>query len=167
MSEKLSFIRPAPDEMPLPITAQANAQNRNEQRQMDEDGKEAVATEEAAKRELDDKLAASAHRRSLMDALSDKSFSYLKCYSIFCGAVVLLQGFHPCIKFGTENKPFWNIVFRVDGFKIDDAPLTVLVGSTAVSVIGLVAIMLQGLFKIPKEDAVKDTSKSTDKKASS
>lgn len=133
---------------------------------MDEDGKETVASEEAAKRELDDKLEASAHRRNLMDALSDKSFSYLRCYSIFCGVVVLLQGFHPCIKFGTENKPFWNIVFRVDGFKIDDAPLTVLVGSTAVSVIGLVAIMLQGLFKIPKEEKATEKPKPEDKKSS-
>lgn len=56
-------------------------------------------------------------------------FCYLVCYSVFCAVAIALNGFGPT----------W--------FIISPIVLTALVGSTAVSAIGLVASVVSGLFK--------------------
>jgi hypothetical protein len=56
-------------------------------------------------------------------------FIYLITYSAFAAAVLLLSGWKIC------------------GFELPQAALTVVVGSTAVSAIGLVGIVVTGLFR--------------------
>jgi len=161
MSDPFDFIRPSNDELSssdgrpgadLPLNARAE----DEVRQFDEAGKEQKTAELRAEKELDDRLDSSKNKRELMRLYGKKSFIYLKGYSIYCGIVVLLQGFSPHISLGH--------FIRINGFKLDDTPLTVLVGSTEVSVIGLVAIMLRGIFDL-KEDK-KKTDSPTDEKNS-
>lgn len=55
-------------------------------------------------------------------------YKYLVSYSLFSALVIALQGFH------------------LFGFLLPDTALCILIGSTAVSAIGLVAIVLRGLF---------------------
>jgi polyferredoxin len=56
-------------------------------------------------------------------------FVYLICYSLFAAAMLLLHG------------------FQLFGFVLPDVALGALIGSTAVSAIGLVASVVTGLFK--------------------
>lgn len=58
-------------------------------------------------------------------------FRYLVTYSIFAAIIVVLHG------------------FGIGGFVLPDIVLGALVGSTAVSAIGLVAAVVSGLFKAP------------------
>lgn len=61
-------------------------------------------------------------------------YFYLVIYSSFAGLVVLLSGFNIC------------------GFLLPSSVLTALVGSTAVSAIGLVATVVAGLFTFAPKD---------------
>lgn len=94
---------------------------------------------------------------------SKRVFCYLWVFSGFCATVLLLQGFNPDTDIHFHSDKFWNIEFRWHGFKLDAAPLTTLIGGTAASAIGLVAIVLRGLFNSTKDD---DKPKE-DKKSSS
>lgn len=156
------FIRPSADELssaegPTSSTQEAPNLSESERREMEENGREQRDQDRRAERELDDKLRNSENIRILMKAYGEKAFTYLKWYSVYCGSVVILQGFSPKISIGH--------FFRLNGFSIDDTPLTVLVGSTAVSVIGLIAIMLRGLYGLKEEKPKPDDApKKSDKK---
>jgi hypothetical protein len=66
---------------------------------------------------------------------ADKVFWFLVWYCVFVGVIVLFSGFSPF------------------GFKISDAVMCVIAGSTAVSAIGLVGFVVNGLFgSKPKEN---------------
>jgi hypothetical protein len=62
---------------------------------------------------------------------ANKVFAYLVAYSIFAGLVLACSG--------------WKFL----GFVLPEIALTALVGSTAVSAIGLVGIVVTGLFRAP------------------
>lgn len=76
---------------------------------------------------------------------SKSVFRYLCYFSLFCGSVIMLQGFNP--KFDVHYKWLLNFRLRLGGFHLSKTPLVTLIGSTAVSVLGLVAIVLRGLFR--------------------
>lgn len=65
-------------------------------------------------------------------------FKYLCSYSIFCALVVILQGF--------GGFPFFRHGEKFPLFNIDNSALCMLIGSTATAIIGLIAIVLKGLF---------------------
>jgi hypothetical protein len=65
----------------------------------------------------------------LRKRFSEQIFQYLRTFSLFCGVVILLQG------------------FGVFGFRLDTPVLVTLVGGTAASAFGLVSIVLGGLFR--------------------
>jgi hypothetical protein len=67
--------------------------------------------------------------RTLRERYAKRVFVYLVCYSISAVAILGLQGWH------------------VAGFQLHDGVVGVIVGSTAVSAIGLVGIVVRGLFR--------------------
>lgn len=67
--------------------------------------------------------------RKLRSAYAKKVYWYLISYSGFCAGLLLLIG------------------FKVHDFSLPETVLTVIVGSTAVSAIGLVGFVVNGLFK--------------------
>lgn len=71
--------------------------------------------------------------REMRFSYSKWVFGYLVCYSIFVGALLVFAGFN-----------IWC-------FKLDPSVLNFLVGSTAVSSIGLVAAVVAGLFSRPSK----------------
>lgn len=107
----------------------------NTDKERDEDVDHALAEQrerirrlglENAKLELDHKD--QEENREMRKRYSDLVFKYLVGYSVFVGVVVVLAG------------------FEVLGFQLDTSVLDFLVGSTAASSIGLVAIVVRGLF---------------------
>ena len=72
----------------------------------------------------------------LRGRFSNQILVYLYAFSFFCGACILLQGFHPY------------------GFKLDTPVLVTLVGGTAASAFGLVSVVLSGLFNVAKKVTV-------------
>lgn len=70
--------------------------------------------------------------RGMRECYAGRAYWYLAAYSLACLLLLVFDGFH-----------FW-------GFSLSDSILLALVGSTAVSIIGLVGIVLTGLF--PKRD---------------
>jgi len=68
------------------------------------------------------------HNRIMRNSYANRVFCYLICYSVFAAIVLLLSG------------------FKVFNFELPTAALTAVVGSTAVSAIGLVGIVVTGLF---------------------
>lgn len=90
---------------------------------------------------------------------SKNVFKYLWFYSSFCAAIIALQGFNPDIDVHSFHMQMWNIEFRLNRFHIDNKVLITLVGATAASAIGLVAIVLKGLFS-----SSESLKKSDDKK---
>ena len=71
----------------------------------------------------------------LRGRFSNQILVYLYAFSFFCGACILLQGFHPY------------------GFKLETPVLVTLVGGTAASAFGLVSVVLSGLFNVAKKAA--------------
>jgi hypothetical protein len=72
--------------------------------------------------------------RTMREGYANAVFWYLVGYSVFAAVVVLLDG------------------WKVFGFSLPVAVLTTIVGSTAASAIGLMAIVVTGLFRSqPKE----------------
>jgi len=67
--------------------------------------------------------------RKLRIDLSKRVFCYLISYSIFSGILIILEG------------------FSILDFDLPDVVLTAVVGGTAVSAIGLVGFVVQGLYK--------------------
>jgi len=96
--------------------------------------------------ERDLKIKALRQELKLKRKFSRQVIKYLWIFSGCCLGILFLQGFSPkiCIKF-TVCSYFYGL-FRLNGFHLDGTPLTTLIGSTAASAIGLVAIVLRGLF---------------------
>lgn len=67
--------------------------------------------------------------RELRKEYAQKVFRYLVGYSFGCATILVLAGWSIC------------------GFRLPDLVLSILVGSTAVSAIGLVGFVVSGLFK--------------------
>ena len=67
--------------------------------------------------------------RELRESYSKRVYEYLVWYSIAAFLVIILQGTH------------------YNGFQLDSTVISIIVGSTAVSAIGLVGIVVRGLFK--------------------
>jgi hypothetical protein len=68
-------------------------------------------------------------KAQLIRPYANKVFIYLCCYSVFVAAAIILNG------------------FGINKFSLDGGVLSVLSGSTAVAAIGLVGIVVKGLFK--------------------
>lgn len=68
----------------------------------------------------------------LLRPMATRTFIFLCCYCLGALGVILLQGFH------------WH------GFNLDASVLQVLIGSTAVSAIGLVGLVIKGMFEVLK-----------------
>lgn len=77
----------------------------------------------------DQAIADSELARQLREKYSERVFWYLVAYSSAAIVILVFQGFG-----------IWS-------FKLDTAVMALLVGSTAVSAIGLVAVVVRGLFK--------------------
>ncbi len=69
----------------------------------------------------------------LRGSFSRQILAYLYAFSLFCGACILLQGFH------------------IAGFNLENPVLLTLVGGTAASAFGLVSVVLNGLFNLQKK----------------
>ncbi|WP_299965203.1 hypothetical protein [uncultured Roseobacter sp.] len=67
----------------------------------------------------------------LIGPYASKAFYFMCCYSTVVGAFVFASG-----------ATFWGL----DGFKLDTSVLEFLVGSTAVTVVSLVGMVLTGIF---------------------
>jgi hypothetical protein len=110
-----------------------------------EKGEQAVRPKETDERDRQEKAAAQMARaearrlqeanrdtktnREMREAYANAVFWYLVGYSVFSGIIVLLDG------------------WKVFGFSLPVAALTAIVGSTAASAIGLMAIVVTGLFR--------------------
>lgn len=79
--------------------------------------------------ELKQKLKTKEQLDNLIEPCAKKSFSYMHCYSGGVYSIILLNGFGF----------FCNV--------LESETINVLVGSTAVTVIGLVALVISGVFK--------------------
>ena len=99
------------------------------------------------KEEFERELKHESHLADLSDRNSSRGmreryalyvFAYVCLYSFFCGFVVLFQGFGGIPYFQGREKYLF--------FHIDDKALCILIGSTATAIIGLIAIVLKGLF---------------------
>ncbi|CEF40197.1 hypothetical protein predicted by Glimmer/Critica [Acetobacter senegalensis] len=152
----LSFIRPGPDEE-LSSDSSFGPGAKNEERQFFEDGRETYSAEQAAQRELDEKLKNLKQNRRIKKNFSKQVINYLWWFSLGCLIILFLEGFSPKISIALHYSESMHFKFRSDKFHIDDTPLTTLIGSTAVSAIGLVAIVLRGLFN-GKEDKTGEKS---------
>jgi hypothetical protein len=71
--------------------------------------------------------------RELRKSYASRLYWYLFFYSIFCAAIVISQGIESC------------------PFKLESEVVITLIGSTAVSVIGLVGLVAKGLFDTAKK----------------
>lgn len=125
-------------------------------RQMDSDAKETAeqdkkAKEEREKEKLIEEIKNLKQNRKIKKNFSKQVINYLWWFSLSCLVIIFLEGFSPKI-YLYINLNYFHFNFKLNGFHIDDVPLTTLIGSTAVSAIGLVAIVLQGLFKVPKDE---------------
>lgn len=69
---------------------------------------------------------------NLMTPYANKVFWFLCAYGLACVALLLLDGFH------------------ASGFDLPDSVMQVVVGSTAVSAIGLVGLVIKGMFEALK-----------------
>ena len=135
-------------------------QAKNEESQFGEDGQEQEDLERQIRQAHVDGLT---QERELKKEFSDYVLNYLKIFSVFCVVVIFLQGSNPKFNFHIRIFHYQIIHFRMNGFKIGEVPFTTLIGSTAVSAIGLVAIVLNGLFKVKKDE---EKGKDNDQKPS-
>lgn len=152
----LSFVRPGPGEEP---SSGDQSGAKNEERQFFEDGREAYSSEQAAQRELDEKIKNLKQNRKIKKNFSKQVINYLWWFSSGCLAILFLEGFSPKLDIHLNHSNLYNFEVRLNGFHIDDTPLTTLIGSTAASAIGLVAIVLRGLFNGKDENKKLDTTK--------
>ncbi|BAU37862.1 hypothetical protein APT_00780 [Acetobacter pasteurianus NBRC 101655] len=139
-------------------------------RQMDSDAKEAAqqdkkAKEEREKEKLIEEIKCLKQNRKIKKKFSDQVINYLWWFSFGCLVIIFFEGFSPKLDIHLNHSNLYNFEIRLGGFHIDDTPLTTLIGSTAVSAIGLVAIVLRGLFN-SKEEKSDEKPKSEDKKSS-
>ncbi len=107
-----------------PVIRSKGKDEQDQQEKLDYDHQR-VLTEQIKQANLDART-----NRDMRRDYGKAVFRYLLGYSIFAGLVVVLAGW------GT-----------VTGFMLPVAVLTALVGSTAVSAIGLVGIVVTGLFR--------------------
>jgi hypothetical protein len=103
---------------PADLPKQPDEKDKEEKRTFDQDR---VAT-------LEQKLRDQEHYRKLRGEYSKKSFWFLSLWVSFVFLILFLEG------------------FSIYGFDLSDTVLAVLVGSTTVSAIGLVGIVVRGLF---------------------
>lgn len=68
-------------------------------------------------------------RAQMIEGYSNKVFNFVAAYCLSVGAMLLMAGF-------TDKT----------GFKLSDTILSIIAGSTAVSVIGLIGMVVSGLF---------------------
>src|SRR5262245_2486283 len=88
------------------------------------------ALDKKADKQLDDEnLKDRTSTRTLRESYAKRVYRYLVCYSLAAFVIILLQG------------------TRYSGFQLDSTVVGIIVGSTAVSAIGLVGIVVKGLFK--------------------
>ncbi len=77
---------------------------------------------------------------TLITPSATKAFRFMYAYCAFVGAILLLDGFD--IKIPITDK----VQTLIATFDLDESVLQFLVGSTAVTVIGLVGMVLTGIF---------------------
>ena len=116
----------APESLPASINAdQIPEQVMRERFQL-------LADENSTLRDDLQKLKQSANTRQILDSLlepyADKAYRFMCAYCAGVGAILLLSG------------------FRILWFSLDAHVLGILAGSTAVTVIGLVGMVLTGIF---------------------
>jgi len=90
--------------------------------------------------------------RNLKAQYAKYILQFLGIFSVACLFLLLLDGINP--KFDiwlTKGTGKTFIRLRMGGFHLNDTIMVTLIGSTAASAIGLVAIILQGLFKASKD----------------
>lgn len=90
--------------------------------------------------------------RNLKAKYANYILKFLGIFSVACLFLLLLDGINP--KFDiwlTKGTGKTFIRLRMGGFHLNDTIMVTLIGSTAASAIGLVAIILQGLFKVSKD----------------
>ena len=102
--------------------------------------------------------------RKLKDKYSKYVLKYLAIFSFCVLFIILCQAINPKFDIWWVSKGHTRFRFRLGGFHLDDPVLVSLVGGTSASAIGLVAIVLQGLFKSPKDDKSPDPAKGANKK---
>lgn len=102
--------------------------------------------------------------RQLKDKYSGYVLKYLAIFSFSVLFIILCQAINPKFDLWCGSKTYTLFRFRLGGFHLDDPVLVSLVGGTSASAIGLVAIVLQGLFKSPKDDKSSELAKGSDKK---
>lgn len=102
--------------------------------------------------------------RDLKEKFARYVLKYLAIFSFTCLAILILEGINPKFDFSIRCGGQNLLRARMGQFHLDDGPLTTLIGSTAVSAIGLVAIVLRGLFRSPAdENKIEDDKKSEEK----
>jgi hypothetical protein len=123
---------PNPPETPSVIEAILRGRELAEQKR-EPDEKDKLELKSAREREeihvLKETRTDRRANRALRFRYAKAVYRYLVWYSIGCLALVLLSG------------------FKVLGFSIPEIAFTAIVGSTAVSAIGLVGFVVQGLFR--------------------
>ncbi|MFT9441858.1 MAG: hypothetical protein ABF593_08860 [Acetobacter papayae] len=156
----------------IPSSAPKEAEDGNPQEKRDVDILYGyIASLEAGKKEYDEKRQKYKERKRnlklarvrldlrMKNKFSKNVFKYLWFYSGFCALVVLLQGFNPDVDVHSFHLQLWNVEFRLKRFNLDNKVLITLVGATAASAIGLVAIVLKGLFSSSDNDKKPDDKK--------
>lgn len=104
--------------------------------------------------------------REPKEQFSKYVLKYLAIFSFCVLFIILCQAINPKFDLWCGKKGYTLFRFRLGGFHLDNSVLVSLVGGTSASAIGLVAIVLQGLFKVPKEEKPEEKPKSEDKKSS-
>ncbi|ETD00053.1 MULTISPECIES: hypothetical protein [Asaia] len=134
-----------------------------------EDARNAVKEEEQLERDKREyyknlkkeaKIAASRQEMAIKQRFSDQIILYLWFFSAACLVIIFLQGFSPKLDLHLNIGSSFHFKQHLDGFHINNTSLTTLIGSTAASALGLVAIILRGLFKPkPEKKAEKEAAK--------
>jgi len=103
--------------------------------------------------------------RELKEKFARYVLKYLAIFSFTCLAILILEGINPKFDFSIRCGGQNLLRARMGQFHLDDGPLTTLIGSTAVSAIGLVAIVLKGLFRAPADENKKEDDKKNEEKS--
>ncbi len=77
----------------------------------------------------DERIKDSSSTRTLRETYAKKVYWYLVCYSVGAYALLIAQA------------------WKIAGFELETTVIAIVAGSTAVSAIGLVGIVVRGLFK--------------------
>jgi len=103
----------------------------------------------------------------LKEKFSKYVLAYLAIFSGACLFLLLAVGSNLKFDFAIGHAGGYHLRWRLGGFHLDDTPLTTLIGSTAVSAIGLVLVVLKGLFQnATVEPPASKAPKGEDSKAS-